>query len=231
MRAIQLALAALLAVSVGCMKTVEPPLGPPVVDHSNDPRPPAKPTVSEPIAIGDDIDTDVLYSHGPTKLMMPEQILASLEALTGHEFDRGNPPYTITAPERARVTASYVAHCQAMGGCPDHVTRERVFSTSIIHALTLERAALEACVLDKDAKAMLPANADIDARRPTPAQIDEAIVWQYRHFFAQTPRRDEMDASRDYFVEHLEDGDDKNLGTALRGHCLALVTSAKFLYY
>ncbi len=233
MRAAKLTSVALLVSGFTCLDSTEPvpSTQPPVSDPPVSITPPKAPAPPENAGtIGDDIDTDVIYSHGPTKLMMPEQILASIEKLTGHEFDRGTPPYRITAPESGRLTASWVAHCQAMGGCPDHVTRERITTSSIIHAMTLDRVALEACVLDDEATAMLPPNAPIDEARPSPHAIDDAINWQYHHFFREVPNQDELDASRDYFVSHLDEpGND--LQSALRGHCVALLTSTKLVYY
>jgi hypothetical protein len=183
------------------------------------------------VSVLDDIDTDVIYSHGPAKLMMPEQILSSIEYLTGHQFDRGSRPYRIEAPASASLQASYVTHCQAMGGCPDHLTRERITTSSIIHAISLDRLAIEACVLDQEAKEMLPPDIDLGLRRPSPQLIDQAIVWHYDHFFGVLPRKDEFDASRDYVTAHREANDFNTFETAMRGHCVALTTSAKFVYY
>jgi hypothetical protein len=208
-------------------------------------EPPAKtvpttnpgPQVSDPNAASDDLDTNVHYSHGPMKLMMPEQVLMSIARLTEHDFGS----HDITNPATPDPS-EFLVYCQAMGGCPDHVTRQRNTGVGLVYVLTLDKAANTACIQDDLATGMIPPGTDGANQSPTAGEVETAIKWQYKKFIGSEPVATELEGSRLYFESHLamsdpDTGDPTgengthDFESALRGHCMALVTSAKFLYH
>jgi len=218
---------------VGCDSSSEPPTKTAVPVATQEPKtePP------DPDAVGDDIDTDVLYAHGPMKLMMPEQILMSMSKLTGHDFGT----YDVTNPADPDAS-EFVLYCRALGGCPDHVALTRNQGVGLVYVLTLDKAANSACIQDDQATGMIPPGADTAATNPPTTEIDSAIQWQYKHFLGVAPTEEELDLSRSYFESHLAmtdpdtgdpSGENENydFDSALRGHCMALMTSARFIYH
>jgi len=223
----------LTLVAAGCDSGEPPKKSVASVPPTQDPKtePP------DPEAAGDDIDTDVLYSHGPMKLMMPEQILMSMAKLTGHDFGT----YDVTNPANADSN-EFVLYCRALGGCPDHVALKRNQGVGLVYVLTLDKAANSACIQDDQATGMIPPGADVDATNPAAGEIDSAIQWQYKHFLGVEPDTEELELSREYFASHLAmtdpdtggpsgENETYNFDSALRGHCMALMTSARFIYH
>ncbi len=192
----------------------------------------------------DDIDTDILYSHGPMKQMMPEQLLGSLTKHTGHSWAAGDPTaeYSIEDPENPGPS-SYYEYCNGLGGCVDHVNQARNPGVGgLTYVLTLDRVASQACINDGAATRMLPPSANLGATSVGDAELTSAIEWQYKHLLGAAPTVEELRFSKDYFASHLEEldadtgeptgeGANHNFESALRGHCMGLVTSAKYLYY
>jgi len=205
---------------------------------NNQPATPAPtPTTGGGISSSDDIDARIIYSHGPMKLMMPEQLLAAVSDITGHDFGA----YDFTRPATTN-NSDFTTFCNSLGGCPDHVSRQRNDSIGTVYVITLDKITSAACREDNTAIGMIPPDITLSDTNPTQAEMDAAINWQYLRFFDVTPRQDEMDASRTYFSSHLGkidpdtgqptgETDTFNFGSAVRGHCMALLSSSKFIFY
>jgi len=205
--------------------------------NNQPPPPPPMPGTGGGISTSDDIDSRIIYSHGPMKLMMPEQLLDAVSDITGHDFGT----YDFTQPATTN-NSDFTTFCNSLGGCPDHVSRQRNNSIATVFVITLDKITSVACREDSTAIGMIPLSIIETSTNPTQIEIDTAINWQYQYFFGMTPRQDEMDASRIYFNSHLGkidpdtgqptgETDTFNFGTAVRGHCMALLGSSKFIFY
>jgi hypothetical protein len=186
----------------------------------------------------DGIDSKVIYSHGPLKKMMPEQYLAALSDISG--FDYGSYDF-ITQDNQG----SFQGFCERLGGCPDHVTRFRSDDVGMVQTMTMDEIANLACFRGAD-EFILPPGINSNDTNPTPQEIRDAIIWQYRRITGSSPDSlSELLISEEYFRTHLgkivvdtqnqlttDEGDRRyNFETALRSHCFAIVTSSKFIYY
>ncbi|VAW70718.1 hypothetical protein MNBD_GAMMA09-2443 [hydrothermal vent metagenome] len=183
----------------------------------------------------DDIDSEIIYSHGPTKRMMAEQYLNSVKKLTGHDFG----DYSFVTGDR---TGSFRMLCENLGGCPDHVNRFRSQDVNAVSSLTFDDIANRACIKDRKAVDMMPPDANENSLKPAKEEIISAIRWQYIHFFGDSPDDSEMSFSLRFINDHLNKIDPDtglssaetrrySFGTALRSHCFVLLTSSKFIYY
>lgn len=183
---------------------------------------------------GPPADRSLYFYYGPMKLMYGETILYSLEALTGHDFGGWDP----TAPEpvsqafaaAGNNTGSFYRHCRLLGGCMEHrIPLGRSSFVGTAYVLTLERAVVEACS-DRAAFGMFPGGIAPDAT----VQAIDVINDQYRKAFGAPPATRDVELSLAYFDSHLGDPeftDVSPLESAGRGHCRALLTSNRFLFF
>lgn len=200
---------------------VTPPNTPPT--YSLDPR--DKPPPS---------DRTLYYYYGPMKLMPGEVILHSVAAITGHSF--GAWDYTAPDPAMQAFTAAgnaqgtYYRHCLFFGGCMEHrIPLGRTSFVGTAYVLELERAVVEACS-DRAAFGMFPGNA---APGATTLAVD-IIRHQYVAAFGAQPSDADLTASMAYFDSHLRAPEMTGvsaLESAGRGHCRALLTTNRFLFY
>ncbi len=197
---------------------VTKPVPPPVVTPTED-----RPGASKP----------VFFYYGPLKPMIAEFIIHSVAAITGHEFGE----FDFTVPDQGTAGfrdagnwSPFYQHCKLLGGCLEHrVPLGRRPAFGAIYMLELEKVVAEACY-DRQAFGMFPG-------RRTPDQTIGAadiIHHQYKQAFSVAPSAEDMSASLQYFSEHLRDPDFEGmppLEGAGRGHCRALLTSNRFVFY
>lgn len=178
-------------------------------------------------------DRTLEFYFGPMKPMVGETILHSIAAFTGHGFGG----WDFTAPEpvsRAFVDAGnsspFYRHCRLLGGCMEHrIPLGRTSFVGTAYVLELERAVVAACD-DPAALGMFPGDGPADPR----ALPIDVIRHQYRKAFGEEPTDAELELSEAYFEGHVaapERGDVSPLESAGRGHCRALLTSNRFLFY
>lgn len=179
-------------------------------------------------------DRTLFFYYGPMKLMTGESVLYSLEALTGHDFGA----WDWTAPEPGSAafnnasnnTGSFYRHCRILGGCMEHrIPLGRSSFVGTAYVLEVERAVVEACN-DRAALGMFPGA----ARPAATAQPIDVIQHQYQQIFGAAPAEVDLQASLAYFDAHMrapELTDVSALESAGRGHCRALLTTNRFLFY
>lgn len=177
--------------------------------------------------------TLALY-YGPMKLMYGESILHSITAVTGHGFGA----FDFTSPDpgsQAFVDAGngdgdFYRHCRLLGGCLEHrIPQPRTSFVGTAYVLELERAVVEACN-DLDTFGMFPGEQAPDEG----TQVGEVVEHQYRRAFGAPPSTADTERSIAYFESHMVDpeGDDVlPIESAGRGHCRALLTTNRFLFY
>lgn len=195
------------------------------------------------------------FYYGPLKLMFGENILDSIEAVTGYDFGS----WDFTAPEPAtndNDPASYIftdagngpvdpdnnedkyyVHCRLLGGCMEHripLGRTSFLGTAFV--LEFGRAVSEACY-DRATFGMFPpdGNGEQDPDITSPQAID-IINHQYLRAFGVAPSAIDLELSIDYFEQHVADPEftDNNITpieSAGRGHCRALLTTNRFIFY
>ncbi len=178
-------------------------------------------------------DRSLRFYYGPMKAMSAESILYSVAAMTGHDF--GSWDYTAPDPATRAFADNanggpYYRHCRLLGGCMEHrIPLGRTSFVGTAYVLELERVAVEACY-DREAFGMFPGRvAPGDGVRPV-----DVIDHQYVTAFGAAPTDQERDLSVAYFESHLaspEHGDISPLESAGRGHCRALLTTNRFLFY
>jgi len=182
---------------------------------------------------GDGSDRSLYFYYGPLKPMFAESILYSVEAITGHDF--GSWDYTAPDPGSQAFTdagnaSGYYPHCRLLGGCMEHrIPQARTSFVGTAYVLQLEKAVAEACY-DRSAFGMFPGNQAPDSS----VQAIDVINHQYMVAFGQTPSNKDLELSIDYFDGHLADpefNDVSPLESAGRGHCRALLTTNRFLFY
>lgn len=193
-------------------------------------RPTAPPRTDDPSRGSDNA---LRFYYGPMKVLSAESILYSVAAITGHDF--GEWDYTVPDPATGAFADSgnggaYYRHCRLLGGCMEHrIPLGRTSFVGTAYVLELERVAVEGCY-DREAFGMFPGRAQPSADvRPI-----DVIQHQYLTIFGAVPTDAERDLSVAYFDEHLtspEHGDISALESAGRGHCRALITTNRFLYY
>ncbi len=214
--------AAVLVTAVGCEGTVVDGGGD--GDDVYDPGDPG----------GDPGDRPLYFYYGPMKLMPAETILHSVEAITGHDFGRWD--YTAPDPasgafvEAGNANGSMYPHCRLLGGCMEHrIPQGRTSFVGTAYVLQLEKAVAEACY-DRDAFGMFPGGTAPGAS----LQAVDVIEHQYALAFSQRPTTEDLERSIEYFADHLaapELSGMSALESAGRGHCRALLTSNRFLFY
>ncbi|RMH43178.1 MAG: hypothetical protein D6689_05945 [Deltaproteobacteria bacterium] len=183
---------------------------------------------------GDGSDRTLLFYYGPMKLMYGESILYSIERITGHDF--GSWDYTAPDPgsqafvNTGNANGTFYPHCRLLGGCMEHrIPLGRTSFVGTAYVLELEKAVAEACY-DRAAFAMFPGNAPPDAS----VQPIDIINHQYRAAFGAAPSTSDLEESIAYFESHLADpefDDVSPIESAGRGHCRALLTTNRFLFY
>jgi len=179
-------------------------------------------------------DRSLYFYYGPMKLMYGETILYSIAAITGHDF--GSWDYTAPDPgtgafaNAGNGNGSFYPHCRLLGGCMEHrIPQGRTSFVGTAYVLQLEKAVTEACY-DRSAFGMFPG-----AQAPgTGVQAIDVIEHQYRAAFGVSPSPDDLELSIAYFESHLqapEFTDVSAMESAGRGHCRALLTTNRFLFY
>lgn len=173
------------------------------------------------------------FYYGPMKLMYGESILYSLTRVTGHDFgdwDNTAPDPGSQAFAAAGNATEYYLHCRLLGGCMEHrIPLGRTSFVGTAYVLQLEKAVAEACY-DRAALGMFPGN---EAPAPSVQSID-VIRHQYLVAFGEEPSQADLEASIAYFSDHIagpEMTDVSALESAGRGHCRALLTTNRFLFY
>jgi len=189
--------------------------------------------VPDPDGDGNDGKTIAFY-YGPMKPMYAEPILYSMEAITGHDF--GGWDYLAPDPasqaflDAGNANGAWYPHCRLLGGCMEHrIPLGRTSFVGTAYVLQLEKAAAEACY-DRAAFGHFPGGVAPDAS----VQPIDIIRHQYALAFADEPLGKDLEASIAYFDGHLVDPeltDISPLESAGRGHCRALLTTNRFLFY
>jgi hypothetical protein len=195
---------------------------------------PTSPSMNVVAKAPEPADRTLHFYYGPMKPMQGEVILYSIAAFTGHSF--GNFDFTAPDPGAAAFAdagngaGSYYRHCSLFGGCMEHrIPLGRTSFVGTAYVLELERAATEACG-DKAVFEMFPGN-----QAPTAnTLVVDVVRHHYQRAFATEPTDVELEESLAYFKDHMAKPETAGLTpleSAGRGHCRALVTSNRFLYY
>jgi hypothetical protein len=174
------------------------------------------------------------FYYGPMKLMLGESILYSVAAITHHDF--GGWDFTAPDPATQAFVDSgnaddvFYRHCRLLGGCLEHrIPQARTSFVGTAYVLELEKAVTEACY-DREAFGMFPSG-----QAPSAAtQVIDLVRHQFRAAFAADASPAELERSIAYFDGHLaapELDDISPLESAGRGHCRALLTTNRFLFY
>lgn len=188
----------------------------------------------DPEVPGDGSDRSLYFYYGPMKLLYAESILYSIERITGHDFggwDATAPdPGTQAFTTAANNSGTFYLHCRLLGGCMEHrIPLGRTSFVGTAFVLQLEKAVAEACG-DTAAFGMFPGGV-----APTAAvQAIDVLRHQYLQAFGTEPAQADLDGSIAYFDDHLlapELTTVSPLESAGRGHCRALLTTNRFLFY
>ncbi len=174
------------------------------------------------------------FYYGPMKLMIAENILESITAFTRHSFGAWDftapDPGTRAFTDAGNAQGAYYRHCLLLGGCMEHrIPLGRRSFVGTAYVLELERAVVEACG-DRAAFGMFPGNA---APGPT-TQVIDVMQHQYTAVFGAPATGADLTASLAYFESHLQAPETSGvspLESAGRGHCRALLTTNRFLFY
>lgn len=191
-------------------------------------------SVDDPNDPNDTSDRSLYFYYGPMKLMYAETILYSVEAITGHDF--GDWDYTAPDPgsgafaNTGNGNGGFYPHCRLLGGCMEHrIPLGRTSFVGTAYVLQLEKAVTEACY-DRAAFGMFPGGQAPGAQ----VQAIDIIEHQYKLAFAVAPDTDDLEQSIAYFDSHLQSPeftDVSAMESAGRGHCRALLTTNRFLFY
>jgi hypothetical protein len=189
---------------------------------------------TDPTDPTDPSDRSLYFYYGPMKAMYAETILYSMESFTGHDF--GSWDYTSPDPgtqafgNSGNAAGAFYPHCRLLGGCMEHrIPLGRTSFVGTAYVLQLEKAVVEACY-DRAAFGMFPG----DQAPDTSVQAIDVIEHQYRKALGSTPTVDDLELSISYFESHLQSpefDDVAPMESAGRGHCRALLTTNRFLYY
>jgi len=179
-------------------------------------------------------DRSLYFYYGPQKLMYAESILYSIARITGHDFgswDFTTPdPGTQAFANAGNNAGSFYPHCRLLGGCMEHrIPLGRTSFVGTAYVLQLEKAVTEACY-DRAAFGMFPGDVSPSADEP----VVDVIQHQYRRIFGVKADAAELERSIAYFDAHIaapEMADVSALESAGRGHCRALLTTNRFLFY
>ncbi len=174
------------------------------------------------------------FYYGPMKPMYAESILYSIERITGHDFGAWNPttpdPATVAFGNSGNASGAWYPHCRLLGGCMDHrIPLSRTSFLGTAYVLQLEKAAAEACY-DRAAFGHFPGAVAPNAS----LQAVDIINHQFAVILGATPTSDDLARSIKYFDAHVvapEFEDVSALESAGRGHCRALLTTNRFLFY
>ena len=192
-----------------------------------------EPTYDSQVDATDDGRALTFY-YGPMKLMLGESILHSVAAITGHDFGSWSflapDPSTDAFVDVGNADGAFYRHCRLFGGCMEHrIPLERTSFVGTAYVLQLEKAVTEACN-DREAFGMFPQG----AAPTTSTKVIDIIEHQHLATFAAAPEPHEIERSLAYFDSHLigpELDDVSPLESAGRGHCRALLTTNRFLFY
>ncbi len=186
---------------------------------------------------GDDIGDDgytLEFYYGPMKPMYAESILYSVERITGHSFGGWDftipDPATVAFANSGNSQSAWYPHCRLLGGCMDHrIPLGRTSFLGTAYVLQLEKAISEACY-DRAVFDHFPGSAAPDAN----VQALDIINHQFAVALSATPTTKDLERSIAYFDSHLGDpefDDVSAMESAGRGHCRALLTTNRFLFY
>lgn len=188
----------------------------------------------------------IVYDQGPTKRMEGNQLLDSLSAITGHNF--GSYDITMPDPDSIRTSTKpnldklYYGYCFTLQGCREHRVPATEFPQTygVPEVVLLDNLGRLAC-LDVAAFGMFPARQDPDANTALGATDAEKVTsviinYQYKAFMGVLPDAEQLAASKAYFTSHMAGPETTTAGvsaleSAGRGHCRAMISNAKFLYY
>lgn len=205
-------------------------------DLSDGPVPPGgdDPIRDDGAGVATGSDRTLLFYYGPMKLIPAELVLHSIAAFTGHDFGAWDP----TAPEptsdafndAGNGEGTFYRHCRQLGGCLEHrIPLGRTGFVNTAYVLQLERAVVEACD-DRSALGMFPGGTSPDES----TSVIDVVRHQYLGAFGVEPDDTDVEISQAYFESHLaspEQEDVSPLESAGRGHCRALLTTNRFLFY
>lgn len=174
------------------------------------------------------------FYYGPMKPMYAESILFSMERITGHDFGAWNlttpDPATAAFNNSGNASGAWYPHCRLLGGCMDHrIPLNRTSFLGTAYVLQLEKAAAEACY-DRAAFGHFPGAVAPNAS----LQAIDIINHQFAAILGATPTTDDLTRSIKYFDAHVADPEFEDvsaLESAGRGHCRALLTTNRFLFY
>ena len=225
MKRVALALSALLLTQAACAMNLADAPTPPDPDD---------PAWDDGTDVDARSDRTLLFYYGPMKIMPAEVVLISIAAFTGHDFgswDTTTPePTSVAFFEAGNDQGTFYRHCRQLGGCMDHrIPLGRTGFVNTAYVLQLERAAVEACN-DGAAFGMFPRG---EAPDDTTAMI-EVIRHQHARAFGEQPDDTDIELSQAYFESHVaapEQSGVHPLESAGRGHCRALLTTNRFLFY
>lgn len=189
--------------------------------------------VGDPDVPGGSSDRTLYFYYGPMKLMNAESILYSIERITGHDFggwDATAPdPGTQAFSDVSNNTGTFYPHCRLLGGCMEHrIPLGRTSFVGTAFVLQLEKAVAEACG-NLAVFGMFPGGV-----APTSVQAIDVIRHQYLQAFGTQPAQADLDGSIAYFDDHLTQPELTTVGpleSAGRGHCRALLTTNRFLFF
>ncbi|MCP4445980.1 MAG: hypothetical protein GY811_11635 [Myxococcales bacterium] len=174
------------------------------------------------------------FYYGPMKPMYAESILYSVERITGHDFgawDHTTPdPASNAFNNSGNANGAWYPHCRLLGGCMDHrIPLGRTSFLGTAYVLQLEKAVAEACY-DRAAFGHFPGGV-----APTESvQAIDIIRHQFAVALAANPTEEDLARSIEYFDSHIADpefDDVTAMESAGRGHCRALMTTNRFLFY
>lgn len=174
------------------------------------------------------------FYYGPMKPMYAETLLYSVERITGHNF--GGWDFTTPDPASAAFANSgnsanaWYPHCRLLGGCMDHrIPLGRTSFLGTAYVLQLEKAIAEACY-DRASFGHFPGGVAPDGS----VQALEIINHQFAVALSTNPTTRDLERSIEYFDAHIaspEFDDISAVESAGRGHCRALLTTNRFLFY
>jgi len=187
----------------------------------------------------------ILYDTAPVKRMDGNQILDSIAQITGHAFgsyDITQPdPELLRASSKPNIDKTYHSACFTLQGCREHriPATEYVQTYGVPEVVLLDNLGRTAC-LDLTAFGMFPGKVDPDANTQLgasdPERVDAIIKYQYKVFLGAVPDAEQLGQSKTYFTQHMAGPETTGAGvsaleSAGRGHCRAMISNAKFLYY
>lgn len=227
------ALGAIAFAALGCEGNIGPGSEDPSDPGSKDPKddPNYDPGSNDP----SDDQRSLAFYYGPMKQMVGESIIYSIAAITGHDFggwDYTSPdPGTGAFDDAGNGDGDFYRHCRLLGGCMEHrIPLARTSFVGTAYVLELEKAITVACY-DPDAFGMFPGS----VAPPADTQVIEVINHQYMKVFGEEPSSEDLDLSIAYFEGALADTPElegmSSMESAGRGHCRAILSTSRFLFY